>query len=123
MSVTNIKQEIVDWYNEGLDEDDQITYLGSYSFEEFKDSLATKEYKEKNPAITVPLLESGPAFLVEDVHGEDGDYEARYIIFSVGDQLFQANGYYSSWDGDNWDGASPFEVEAYTETVTRYRSK
>lgn len=126
MAVTNIEQEIIDWYNEN-DTGESVEYVGS-ALDEFIESLSKKEDIGKvlpysGREVSTAVLASGPAYLVNDVHGEDGDYEARYLIFQVGDQLFRINGYYSSWDGDNWEDSDIREVEAYTETVTRYRNK
>lgn len=127
MAVTDIKQEIVDWFNDNI-EGESTEYLSSYAFREFLEALSAesevgKPFSWREGVVTTAVLASGPAYLEADVHGEDGNYEARYIVFSVGDQLFEVAGYYSSWDGDNWDGAEPFEVESYEETVIRYKKK
>lgn len=59
----------------------------------------------------------------KDVGGEgQGDYAA--VIFSVetpeGRRLFRKEGFYSSYDGTDWDGSFS-EVEEYEKTVTDFR--
>lgn len=60
---------------------------------------------------------------VKDIGGEgQGDYAA--VIFAVetpeGRRLFRKEGYYSSYDGTDWDGDFA-EVEEFEKTVTDYR--
>lgn len=64
---------------------------------------------------------------VEDFGGE-GLGETRYFVVSLTDpdgevQYFRADGYYASWDGDNWDGAKLYEVEAVPVQKIEYRRK
>jgi hypothetical protein len=65
-------------------------------------------------------IPSGTVTLVENFGGGSGDGEERYIVIKVGDQLFQWNGYYSSWDGSEWADELR-EVEPYSVQVTKYR--
>lgn len=55
--------------------------------------------------------------------GGEGQGEQYYGVFSLGNQLFRLDGYYSSWDGISWDDADLYEVEAKQVTVTHYVKK
>lgn len=51
--------------------------------------------------------------------GGEGSGEEMWCVIQVGSRLFRKDGYYRSWDGDNWDG--PFrEVTAKPKTITVY---
>lgn len=68
--------------------------------------------------------ETYPWKSVEEIGGEgQGDYAA--VIFSVktpkGTRLFRKEGFYSSYDGTDWDGNFA-EVETFQKTVTDYRA-
>lgn len=117
----DIKQEILDWYNEN-ETGEKSDELDSEVWDEFYYSLTSKDYAERNPAATTATLASGPAYTVEDFGGE-GMGDTRYVVFSVGDQFFQVYGYYASWDGTTWDNPTPFEVEPVQVMVTEYREK
>lgn len=62
------------------------------------------------------------AVMVEREGGSEGDGDYMHVVFKVGDQLFMKEGYYNSWDSNDWDGSLE-EVEPYEVTVTKYRSK
>jgi hypothetical protein len=120
MAVTNITQEILDWYNVN-DSEVEATEIDTEVWEEFYYALSTKQYKENYPNATTPVLPSGPAYNVEDFGGE-GQGEERWVVFSVGDQLFKVEGYYASWDGTTWDDPTPFEVKPKDVVVVRYEA-
>ena len=120
MAVTNITQEILDWFN--VNETEEVATNIDEAWEEFYDNLSSKEYVEKNAGNkwgTTAVLPSGPAYVVEDFGGE-GQGETRYVVFSVGDQFFRVDGYYASWDGTTWEDPTPEEVVAKEVTVVRY---
>lgn len=120
MAVTNITQEILDWFN--VNETEEVATNIDEAWEEFYDNLSSKEYVEKNAGNkwgTTAVLPSGPAYVVEDFGGE-GQGETRYVVFSVGDQFFRVDGYYASWDGTTWEDPTPSEVVAKEVTVVRY---
>ena len=121
MAVTNIEQEILDWYN--VNDTGEEAETIHEIWEEFYESLMTKAQHEAGKGYswqTVPVLPSGPAFLVEDFGGE-GQGDTRYVVFSVGEQFFQVDGYYASWDGTTWDDPVPYEVKPVEVTVIKYR--
>ncbi|AXH49315.1 hypothetical protein HWB76_gp086 [Streptomyces phage Blueeyedbeauty] len=62
----------------------------------------------------------GTAYSVDYEGGGEGQGENMWVVFRIGDQLFRKYGYYSSWDGSDWDGDLE-EVEPYEVTVVRYR--
>lgn len=41
---------------------------------------------------------------IESVGGYEGAGEDMSVVFKVGDQFFQQDGYFDSWGGDRWDG-------------------
>lgn len=53
--------------------------------------------------------------------GAEGDGAQKWVVFSVGDQLFRKTGYYSSWGEDEWDGDLE-EVKAVQVTRTEYEA-
>lgn len=113
VTTDQVKQEIIDWYSAkyGSDEDREYESF-ERAWEEFR------EYLYGN-GIDLP---SGRAKLVADFGGE-GQGEELWVVFSLGDQLFRVDGYYASWDGSNWDGAEPYEVEPVPVVVTQYNRK
>lgn len=117
MAVTDITQEILDWFN--VNETEEIASDIDDAWDDFYDSLSSKENVEKYEWAHAPVLPSGPAFLVEDFGGE-GQGETRYVIFSVGEQFFRVDGYYASWDGTTWEDPTPEEVVAKEVTVIKY---
>lgn len=61
-----------------------------------------------------------PVLVVEDFGGGEGSGEEMWIIVSYDGRYFRKDGYYASFDGDNWDG--PFvEVRRSQEIVTVFR--
>lgn len=112
-----IEKEIIDWYNEENAEyqgeyDEKAEHLDS-AIDEFTDSL------DRKTGIPLP---SGPAKLLEQHGGEDegSDY---WVVFSVNDDIFKVEGYYSSWEGVNWDSVKLIEVEPVQVLVTKYKKK
>jgi hypothetical protein len=70
--------------------------------------------------------ELGDVKIVEDFGGE-GQGDTRYLVFQVTDEegevrLFQKDGYYSSYNGSDWDGDF-YEVVETKEIVTVYKQK
>jgi hypothetical protein len=122
MTTEQVTQEIIDWFNES-DDVEKVETLDYEVWGEFYETLSSKERVEKFDWATTPVLESGPAYLVEDIGGGEGEGDERWVVFSVGDNLYRVSGYYSSWDGTTWEDTTPREVEAYEVSVTRYRVK
>ncbi len=56
--------------------------------------------------------------VVEDFGGE-GQGDARYVVFKLGEQFFRKEGYYTSYDGSTWDGDF-FECFPVIREVTFY---
>ncbi len=57
-----------------------------------------------------------------DNYGGEGQGDELWVVFKVGDQLFEKDGYWQSWEGGTWDG-DLFEVEPYEVTITKFRAK
>lgn len=51
----------------------------------------------------------------------EGGESRPWIVFKVGEQYFEINGAYNSWEGTEWDGGLQ-EVEPFDKTITAYRS-
>lgn len=119
MTVTNISQEILDWYNVN-DVGVEATSVDSEVWGEFYEAITTKEHTERYEWANTATLPSGPAYVVEDFGGSEGDGEERYVVFQVGDQFFKVEGYYASWDGTTWEDTTPFEVVGKPVTVIQY---
>jgi hypothetical protein len=113
-----IQREIIDWFNNTEsdyhdEEDGPVEYLSS-AIDGFADAV---EYNKGGVQ-----LASGTAKFIKQKGGE-GEGEKYYIIFSVGDATFKVDGYYSSWEGANWDSAEVIEVEPVEVLVTKYKVK
>ena len=119
MTVTNIEQEILGWFNEPLQEEDHETEISENVWYEFYETLSTEAHTKQFDWAKTPVLASGPAFVVEDFGGE-GQGETRYVVFSVGEQFFRVDGYYASWDGTTWEDPTPHEVVAKEVTSIEY---
>lgn len=63
-----------------------------------------------------------PVKFVEGETGGEGSGEYCYVILRVGEQYFRKEGYYSSYNGTDWDGDFD-EVEPYQKTITDYKVK
>lgn len=114
-TAAEIQLEIIDWWNKEHpeDEDSPTEYLDSV--------LDDFEYR-LDSGIRAINLDSGVARQVEQKGGE-GEGEEYYLIFSVDEQFFRVEGYYTSWTGANWEGAEVEEVEAVEVLVTKYHTK
>ena len=66
-----------------------------------------------------PLTKKYPnSELVEDFGGEGlGDH--AHVVIRVDDKLFKIDGYYSSYDGTDWD-TEWYEVKPAEKTITVY---
>lgn len=76
---------------------------------------------------TKPFVVDGIDGTIEvvDTAGGEGQGDHAHIVFKVvtvdGDeQYFKIDGYYSSYDGTDWDGSDLFEVRPIERTVVFY---
>ncbi|UDL16816.1 hypothetical protein SEA_ATUIN_150 [Arthrobacter phage Atuin] len=134
-----VEKELLEWHNaqytsvvvdseenEDYDEydyDEDIAEYFDYAWGRSERSIYEHLYwwggNSKKPVIEIP---SGKVSIKEDVGGEDQG-STRFVILSVNDQFFKVNGYYASWDGDNWDDAHLVEVEPRDVVVVQYFEK
>lgn len=63
----------------------------------------------------------GVTFEHVESFGGEGDGDTAWVVFKVGDQYFQKDGYYASYDGFYWDG-DLYQVESYQKVVTAWRA-
>lgn len=93
-------------------------YKGEYS--DGLTGLADDLYNTQNKDIEYSVA-GLPTVKFVDAGGGEGDGAQKWVVFSVGDQMYRMTGYYSSWDSDEWDGdleeVAPKQVE-----VTQYFS-
>lgn len=116
-TAAQVQQEIIDWYNkliEGNEYHEQTEYLDT-AIDSFTDSIDTYGAGDV-------VLPSGQVEQVAQ-HGGEGEGDEYWVVFSVGDQLFRVEGYYSSWNGTDWENVEVEEVEAYEVSVTQYKKK
>jgi hypothetical protein len=66
----------------------------------------------------VPLT-VGDATVVDAQWGKEGGGDKIWVVFQIGNQLFRKEGYYSSYNGDEWD-EDITEVKAIPKTVFVY---
>lgn len=59
---------------------------------------------------------------VEYGRGATGDHDSYDIVYHFKNHnlYFEANGYYSSWDGTDWSDASLYQVIPKEKTITIY---
>lgn len=115
MTVATLKQEIIDWfisdyeYKEDYVEEGEEVYFDA-AWEPFQDEIYG------NGTVDLP---SGTAKTLERFGGE-GKGDTYWVVFQVGDKIYRMDGYYSSWEGANWDSAEPYEVKPKEVTVIKY---
>lgn len=114
VTTDQVKQDVIDWVNARYAEDGYSSTFSDFSeaWPEFRDYLGNKGFE----------LASGTVKLSDEYVGV-GEGENLWVVFSVGDQFFKVVGYYSSWDGEDWDGADVEEVEPHEVVVIQYRTK
>lgn len=115
-NVEKITQEIIDWVVSNEDFKNYYSYPG----EDAKHLDQVMEvFDSHGDGIEIP---SGTVKFVDEFGGEDMGSQ-RWIVFRVGEDYFQVDGYYNSWDGDNWDSAELVEVVPVERTVTQFMRK
>lgn len=113
--MADIKQEIIDWfvndyeYKDDFVEDGDTIYFYK-AWEGFQDAIWGSGTVE---------LASGTAKTLTRFGGE-GKGDTYYVVFQIGEKIYRVDGYYSSWEGVNWDSAEPYEVKPKEVTIIRY---
>lgn len=111
---------------EALIDDDETNGVDGLFFDGQDEPMSPDEWSEVAWGSGGRLHINGEDYTwkpVKDIGGEgQGDYAA--VIFAVdgpdGRRLFRKEGYYSSYEGTDWDGNFA-EVEAFERTITDYR--
>lgn len=70
---------------------------------------------------TLMLPGVGQAEFVDAQFGSEGSGSEVWIVFNVKDELFKMTGFYSSWDGTDWNGYNIFRVEPEEVVMVIYR--
>lgn len=112
---------------EALINDDETNGVDGLFFDDSDEPMSPDEWSEVAWGSGGRLHINGEDYTwkpVKDIGGEgQGDYAA--VIFAVdgpdGRRLFRKEGYYSSYEGTDWDGNFA-EVEAFERTITDYRA-
>lgn len=110
MTALSVEQEIINWYNSFEDAEDKATYFYE----------AWSEFHEFMYGGSVELPSGNTATEVDRFGGE-GKGDVYYVVFQIGDKFYRVDGYYSSWEGVNWDSAEPYEVKPVEVTVIEYK--
>lgn len=64
----------------------------------------------------------GVTITVEESWGGEGQGDSIGNVFRLGDEYVRVTGYYTSYDGSNWEDAEPESVVPKEVTVTKYFS-
>ncbi len=67
-------------------------------------------------------LSVGEAVLKDAKFGCEGGGEELWLVFAIGEQFFRITGYYSSYEGSEWE-SDVTEVEPREKVVTVYEPK
>lgn len=116
MSVSTLKQEIIDWFISDCEYKEDYVEEG----EEVYFSSIWPCFNEEIYGSGTVDLPSGTAKTLE-AYGGEGKGEEYWVVFQVGDKTYRVDGYYSSWEGTNWDDAEPYEVKPVEVTVIKYK--
>lgn len=123
-SAAQIEKELIDWHNAQEDKDSDYFEETEYFYE----AWGTSDYSiyehlyplgNTKPTIEIP---SGKVQILRETGGSD-EGSHRSVILTVGEQYFEIEGYYTSWEGDNWDDATLTEVEPKEVKVIRFFPK
>lgn len=112
---TDVKQEIIDWLQTYEHKEDYVSEGEPTYFYQAWDAFQEEIWGDG----TVELA-SGTAKTLKRFGGE-GKGDAYYVVFQIGDKFYRVDGYYSSWEGVNWDSAEPYEVKPVEVTVIKYK--
>jgi hypothetical protein len=96
-----------------------INELGREEFIEAMEGYSIRR-SEGVPSVELSL---GKAEFVDAKWGAEGEGEYIWVVFRIGDELFQLDGYYGSWDGSSWEEGSVSAVEAKEVVKTIYVAK
>lgn len=118
VTAERVVEKLLEYYNEDLSrlengdyyDDDGVSY-----FEEIADDLSEDLY---GTGIEVDGLH---LTLVEQFGGE-GEGDEYFVVFTIQEtgQFFRFDGYYSSFDGTNWEDTALREVQKTAKTITVY---
>jgi hypothetical protein len=117
-AISNIEQEILDWFNNEYEYKEDYVDEGEEKAEYF--STVWPAFNEEIYGDGIVELASGTAKTV-DSYGGEGKGDTYWVVFQVGDKFYRVDGYYSSWEGTNWDSAEPYEVKPVEVTVIKYK--
>lgn len=118
LSEIEVEHAIIDWYSELSDEDKEgngHNVDGEY----LCDVIAM--FSEVLTSYNVELF--GTKVTMVDSFGGEGQGDSCGFVFKVKDQLFRADGSYSSWDGFNWEDVTLSEVFHRQILVDKYFTK
>ncbi len=71
-------------------------------------------WSDPNTPIRIKLDDGSYDVHIEDQYMGEGDGVLTFVIVKIGDQFFKQEGYYTSYDGNDWEGDFR-EVAAYEE--------
>ena len=101
-----------------LNVEDVKDAIDEFGIVEFVEILQESDWNPKHTEKdTVTLPNIGVATLVEGDFGTEGGGDSAWVVFSINNELFQINGYYSSYDGTTWDG--PYVEAVKSKEITK----
>lgn len=100
-----------------------------YSYRDYYGELCVQEgtswgefWAEEHDELDIP--EFGKLSVIETVGGE-GQGDHAHVVFKLVDAVgsvtyYKVDGYYSSYDGVDWDGSDLYSVQKREKTITVY---
>jgi len=97
----------------------------THTFEQIKDAVNEHGKTEivqffefaRSPYPKLEVEDLGEIEFVDAKFGAEGGGEDIWFVFKFEDTLYRFTGYYSSYDGENWDDYSDLEEVAPRETI------
>lgn len=105
-----------EWYAEEFE-----NYDGGYYTH--PEEIVGERYNSETKSYETAEFSIGKIEIVDQEGGEGQGDHAHIIVKVDGEQYFELDGYYSSYDGFSWDSREWYEVEPATKTVTYYKAK
>lgn len=118
VTAERVTEKLLEYYNEDLsrlEDGDYYDDAGVGYFEEIAGDLSEDLYGNGIEVDGLHLT------LVEQVGGE-GEGDEYFVVFTIQEtgQFFRFDGYYSSYDGTNWEDTALREVQKTAKTITVY---
>lgn len=91
--------------------------IEEFGLQEFVEAV-TENWGGSDQKADLPDL--GEATYVDSKLGEEGGGEDIWFVFKLDEVFYMVNGYYTSFDGSNWEDSSVQVVVPKQKTITVY---